>query len=72
MLGDKLYNFLGCHLIHGQDARVARNEMMQEILATLKGEREEIEMDVLSDYTIIAGDLNYRFDTTYEDMISTN
>ena len=46
--------------------------MMQEILSSLKGDREEIEMDVLYDYTIVAGDLNYRVDTTYEDMISTN
>ena len=46
--------------------------MMEDIILSLRAEREEFDMDVLYDYTFVAGDMNYRFDSTYEDMMSTN
>lgn len=58
--------------MHGQDAREDRDQMMEEIILSLRAEREEFDMDVLYDYTFVAGDMNYRFDSTYEDMMSTN
>jgi len=45
--------------------------MMEEITKSLKTERTEMDADVVYDYAFIMGDLNYRFDSTYEDMIST-
>jgi hypothetical protein len=65
------FNFTGCHLLHGQDNRIKRDEMMEEITKTLKTERTEMDADVVYDYCFIMGDLNYRFDSTFEDMIST-
>ena len=46
--------------------------MMEEIVRALKIEREEFDADVLCDYNFIIGDLNYRFDSTYEDMMANN
>ena len=68
---DMHFNFTGCHLLHGQDNRIKRDEMMEEITKALKTERQEMDADVIYDYAFIMGDLNYRFDSTYEDMIST-
>lgn len=46
--------------------------MMEDIIKSLKAEREEFDADVLYDYSFIAGDMNYRFDSTFEDMIALN
>lgn len=48
-----------------------RDEMMEDIARALKTERPEMDADVVYDYCFIMGDLNYRFDSTYEDMIHT-
>ena len=45
--------------------------MMEEITRSLKTERTEMDADIVYDYSFIMGDLNYRFDSTYEDMMST-
>jgi hypothetical protein len=46
--------------------------MMEEIISIFKIERSELDPDTLADYNFIMGDLNYRFETTFEDMISTD
>ena len=69
---ERTFNFIGGHLVHGQDNRLARDDMMEEIVRALKIEREEFDADVLCDYNFIIGDLNYRFDSTYEDMMANN
>jgi hypothetical protein len=46
--------------------------MMEEILKSLRSGREEMDSDVHSDFCFIMGDLNYRFDTTFEEMYSSN
>ena len=66
---DRSYNFFGCHLLHGQNNRVKRDEMMEDLVRTMKVERHELDPDIICDYNFIIGDLNYRFDTTYDDMI---
>ena len=43
--------------------------MMEDITKYLKTKREEMDADIHSDYAFIMGDLNYRFDSTYEEMI---
>jgi hypothetical protein len=59
-------------LLHGQDNRVKRDEMMEDITKYLKTKREEMDADIHSDYAFIMGDLNYRFNSTYEDMTSND
>lgn len=69
---DKFFNFIGCHLVHGQDTRVGRDLMMEEIIATFRTEREEFDADIFCDYNFILGDLNYRIDSSFEEMKSRN
>ena len=71
-LNDRYYNFIACHLIHGQDNRIKRDEMMEELIRNFKIEREEMDPDIVCDYNFIMGDLNYRFDTTFEEMIESD
>ena len=71
-LNDKTYNFIGVHLLHGQNNREGRDEMMATILQNLNSERQEMDPDILCDYNFILGDMNYRFESTYEDMIDTD
>ena len=65
----RTYNILGCHLVHGQDNRIKRDEMMADVLKGLKYERKELDPDITCDFNFILGDLNYRFESTYEEMI---
>ena len=69
---DRCFNFIGCHLVHGAYNRIARDEMMEEILKGIRAEREEFDPDVFNDYNFIIGDLNYRMETTFEEMHSNN
>ena len=66
------YNVIGCHLVHGQNNREKRDEMMGDVLKGLKYEREELDPDITCDYNFILGDLNYRFESSYEEMIDEN
>lgn len=68
---DKYYNFIGCHLIHGQDNRLKRDEMIEELIKAFRIERSELDPDIIADYNFIMGDLNYRFDSTFEEMVTT-
>lgn len=63
------YNIIGCHLVHGQHNRVKRDEMMEEVIKGMKYERQELDPDMTCDFNLIMGDLNYRLESTYEDMI---
>jgi len=46
--------------------------MIEDIIRKLKSERQEMDPDVISDYNFILGDLNYRFNSTFEDMVNQN
>lgn len=46
--------------------------MMEDIIRKLKIERQEMDPDVISDYNFIMGDLNYRFNSTFDDMVEQN
>ena len=46
--------------------------MMEEIIQAFKVERDEFDTDIFCDYNFILGDLNYRMDTSYEEMKSRN
>ena len=43
--------------------------MMEEIIKSLKYERKDLDADLTCDYNFIMGDLNYRLNSTYEEMI---
>ena len=43
--------------------------MMEELLKQLKVKRQELDPDIVCDYNFIMGDMNYRFDMSYDDMI---
>ena len=45
---------------------------MEELIKQLKIERQEMDPDIICDYNFIMGDLNYRFDQTYEEMIDND
>lgn len=69
---DKHYNFIGCHLVHGQDNRIKRDEMIEELIRSFRIDRSELDPDMIADYNFILGDLNYRFESTYEEMVLTD
>ena len=46
--------------------------MMEDLIRIMKVERQEMDPDIICDYNFIVGDLNYRFDTTYDDMIDND
>lgn len=43
--------------------------MMSDLIKHLKLQREEIDPDVLADFSFILGDFNYRMETTYLELI---
>lgn len=43
--------------------------MMEDITKYLKTKRDEMDADIHADYAFIMGDLNYRFDSTFEIMM---
>lgn len=67
-----LFNFMTCHLRHGQNAAEQRNEMMSHFVKETKSReafKKQFDLDVLSDFSVILGDMNYRMDTTYTEFI---
>lgn len=68
---DFSFNVFGLHLLHGQENRVKRDIMMEDLVRFFRNERPEMDPDVLSDFSFILGDLNYRMDTNFHDLIST-
>jgi len=72
-LYNRVFTFISGHLKHGKNAVDARNEMMGSMLKTFKSKSEatqDLDSDMVSDYSFIFGDLNYRFNTDFTDMIS--
>jgi len=71
-LYNKVFNFISGHLRHGQNAVDARNEMMSNIMKTFRCKEEVfsgLDSDVLSDYTWIFGDLNYRMNSNFVELV---
>lgn len=44
--------------------------MMEEIIKSLKYERSDLDPDLTCDYNIIMGDLNYRLNSNFEEMMA--
>jgi hypothetical protein len=43
--------------------------MMSELIRKMRIQREEIDPDVISDFNFILGDMNYRMEGTYDDLV---
>jgi hypothetical protein len=67
------FNFVTCHLRHGQNAVEQRNAMMSDLIKETKGReahRRHFDSDILADFAVILGDMNYRLDTGFSQFIS--
>ncbi|CDW91774.1 endonuclease exonuclease phosphatase family protein [Stylonychia lemnae] len=67
-LYDYLFNFINVHLVHGEKRYEKRNEMMSDLIRKMRNQREELDPDIISDFSFIIGDLNYRLESTFEDL----
>lgn len=43
--------------------------MMSDLIRKMRNQREEIDPDMISDFSFIIGDLNYRLESTYEELV---
>jgi hypothetical protein len=43
--------------------------MMSELIRSLRVHRKEIDPDILADYSYILGDLNYRMNSTFTELM---
>ena len=64
-----MFNFINVHLVHSAKHFVKRNEMMSELIRRMRNQREELDPDVFADFSFIIGDLNYRMETTYDELL---
>lgn len=69
-LHDYLYNFINVHLVHGAKRFEKRNEMMSDLIKKMKNLREEIDSDVIADFSFILGDLNYRMEGDFDTVVA--
>lgn len=44
--------------------------MMSDLVKKMRNQREEIDPDIISDFSFIMGDLNYRMESTYDVLIN--
>ncbi len=68
-LYDNLFNFINVHLVHGAKRCEKRHEMMSDLIRNLKIYRDEVDPDILADYSFILGDFNYRMNSTYTELV---
>lgn len=69
ILYDYLYNFINVHLVHGAKRLDKRDEMMSEVVRKMRNHREEMDPDVIADFSFILGDMNYRMEGFYETLV---
>jgi len=68
-LYDYYFHFINVHLCHGNKRFDQRNQMMSDLIRNMKLERQELDPDFFADFSFILGDLNYRMETTYLELI---
>jgi hypothetical protein len=68
-LYDYLYNFINVHLVHGAKRFEKRNEMMSDLIRRMRVQREELDPDIISDFSFILGDMNYRMEGDFEKLV---
>lgn len=57
------------HLIHGAKRLDKRNEMMGDLIRKMRNQREEIDPDMIADFSFILGDMNYRMEGDFETLV---
>ena len=72
VLRERVFNFIACHLKHGQDASKKRDKEASELIRELKLQQipmyKGLECDSYGDFTFFFGDLNYRINSTFEKL----
>jgi len=71
ILRDRAFNFIACHLKHGQENEEKRNKEASQILKELKFSNptyKGLECDSNADFTFFFGDLNYRTNSTFDEL----
>lgn len=72
-LYERTFSFINCHLTHGANSDQARLDMMAEILKKVQPKCQKathrLETDAICDFNFIIGDLNSRFNRTFEQHI---
>lgn len=68
-LYEHLFNFINVHLVHGAKRLEKRNEMMSDLIKKLRVYREDLDPDIIADFSWIMGDMNYRMDSTFEELV---
>ena len=43
--------------------------MMSDLIKKMRNHREELDPDIIADFSFILGDLNYRLEGTYETLV---
>lgn len=78
-LRDRYFNFICCHLIHKIHKYQLRNLMISELVQQMQlmnlqktGVLPGVQSDFISDFSFILGDLNYRLETTFAQLNSSN
>lgn len=72
VFAEQLFQVTGVHLTHKAERIDERNQMASQLIREMKLQKfqksREIEADFLSDFAVFFGDLNYRLETTFEEL----
>eukprot|EP00350_Pseudokeronopsis_sp_OXSARD2_P010589 CAMPEP_0170567378 /NCGR_PEP_ID=MMETSP0211-20121228/80441_1 /TAXON_ID=311385 /ORGANISM="Pseudokeronopsis sp., Strain OXSARD2" /LENGTH=162 /DNA_ID=CAMNT_0010888815 /DNA_START=145 /DNA_END=633 /DNA_ORIENTATION=+ len=68
-LHEKIFNFINVHLVHGAKRAEKRHEMMNDLIKKLSVYREELDPDIIADFSFILGDFNYRMNSTFQELV---
>lgn len=68
-LYEHIFNFINVHLVHGAKRCEKRHDMMSDLLRNMKVFRDEIDSDNIADFSFILGDLNYRMNSTFTELL---
>jgi hypothetical protein len=64
-----MFSFINVHLCSGHYKQDRRNTMMGELIRGLRIHREELESDMISDFSFVLGDTNYRISKSYDEVM---
>lgn len=66
---DHSFSIMNCHLMSGANNGEKKTDQMGSIMKAICAGKVKFEPDAAADFSIILGDLNYRFKSTYQDYI---
>ena len=62
---DHSFSIMNCHLLSGAAKGEKRTDQMGSIMKGISAGKSKFEPDAAADFSIILGDLNYRFKSTF-------